>query len=46
MLRVSSLLATLAMMFVAAHSETIVTDNLGNAVGLPLVSECIRYVNE
>jgi len=36
MLRISSLLATLALMALGSQAETIVSDNLGNAIGLPL----------
>jgi len=36
MLRISSLFAALALMFVSTQAETIVSDNLGNAIGLPI----------
>ena len=36
MLRISSLFAAAALLFVAARAETIVSDNLGNALSLPL----------
>lgn len=36
MLRISSLIALLAAMFAAVQSEVIVSDSLGNTVGLPL----------
>jgi hypothetical protein len=36
MLRLTSLFASLALLFVSAQSETILSDNLGNALSLPL----------
>lgn len=36
MLRLSTLFAAAALLFVSSHAETIVSDNLGNAIGLPL----------
>lgn len=36
MLRLSSILAGLALMFVGSQAETIVSDNLGNSIGLPM----------
>jgi hypothetical protein len=36
MLRISSLFAFAALMFASVNAETIVSDNLGNTVGLPL----------
>jgi hypothetical protein len=36
MFRLQSLFALCALLFVSSHAETIVSDNLGNAIGLPL----------
>jgi hypothetical protein len=36
MLRIGSLFAILALLFASAQAETIVSDSLGNAIGLPL----------
>jgi hypothetical protein len=37
MLHLSSVFAFAALFFAGAHAETIVSDNLGNAIGLPIV---------